>query len=190
MALGLGIIRFIAEEGPVHSAEWWIGDLALAALVGAPALLGFMGSRGRETLLLPAGVLSVVLALTFLSGAGLPLIVPGVLYLIAFARRSDRRTSTAAALIPVALVVGAFVALLIGSYLTVCWRETRLRDGRTEVTRDRAAERLSQDGSFSSGRLGNEVVSAGCTDGAIDPKRSLVALAAVTAGVLAGRRLG
>jgi hypothetical protein len=187
--VGLGIVRFVAEKDPVHSAEWWIGDLALAALVGAPAMLGLIGALGHESLLLPAGVLSVVLALTFLSGAGLPLIVPGVLYLIAFARRVERRVSTPAVLVPIVLVIGAFAALLFGSYRTVCWREIRQADGRTVVIRDRAAERLSGDGSFGSARLGNEVVSAGCTDGAIDPKRSLVAFAAVTGAVVAGRRL-
>lgn len=187
--MALGIVRFVAEKDPVHSAEWWIGDVALAALVGAPAMLGLIGARGRDTLLLPAGVLSIVLALTFLSGAGLPLIVPGVLYLIAFSRRAERRVSGSAVLIPIVLVIAAFAALLVGSYRTVCWREIRHADGRTVVIRDRAAERLSGDGSFGSGRLGNEVVSAGCTDGAIDPKRSLVAFVAVTAAVLAGRRL-
>lgn len=189
MAAGLFVIRFFGETTPVHAAEWWIGDLALAAVVGAPAVLGFLGARGREALLLPAAVLSIALSLTFLSGAGLPLIVPGVLYLISFVRRSERRTPAPAVLVPIVLVVGAFAALLIGSYRVVCWKVTRSADGTAIVKRDRASERLSGDGSYQSARLGNDVVEAGCTDGAIDPTRSLIALAATSAAIAAGRRL-
>ncbi|MGH2760723.1 MAG: hypothetical protein ACRDKJ_14325, partial [Actinomycetota bacterium] len=170
MALALGVIRLFGEMAPVHAAEWWIGDLALAGLVAAPAVLGLLGAFGREMLLLPAGVTSVALSLTFLSGAGLPLIVPAVLYLIAFARRVERRVSVVAVVLPIALEAAAFAVLLIGSYQTVCWREVRGADGRTALTRDRAAERLSSEGSFRSDRVGNDVVSAGCTNGAIDPK--------------------
>ena len=187
MAAALFVVRFVGEKAPVHAAEWWIGDLALASLVAAPAVLGLFGARGRESLLLPAGVLSVALSLTFLSGAGLPLIIPGALYLIAYARLTERRTSTPAVLLPLVLVVVSFGLLLIGSYRIACWKETRLADGRTVISRDRAAERLSSQGSFRSSRVPNEVVSAGCTDGAIDPVRSILSLTATAAAVVAGR---
>jgi hypothetical protein len=191
-AVALGVIRFVGEKSPVHEAEWWLGDLALAAVVAAPALLALQAAMGRRVLFLPAGVISIVLSVTFLSGAGLPLLIPGILYLIAFARgRGPEALSAAAVALPIALTIAAFGLLLVGSYRIVCWQEVTYSDGRTELSRDRDAERASTPGRIvgSSGPPSADVKSesSGCTEGAIDPARSLLGLAAVGGAVFGGR---
>jgi hypothetical protein len=195
MAVALGVIRFVGAKGPVRAAEWWIGDLGLAAIVAAPALLALVAVFGRPALFVPAAVISIALSITFLSGAGVPLIIPGVLYLLAFARRpaDGQHVPPAAVAVPIVIVGAAYAVLLLGSYRIVCWRAVTYSDGRTEVSRDRAGERASSAGRItqSLGPPGSGVVAdeAGCTEGAIDPKRSLLALAGVAGGVLFGRRL-
>lgn len=66
--------------------ENWGTALVFVGLAGLPALLAATGLRGHPVLVLSAGVLCLPLSFISLAGATLPLLLPGALYLIAYAR--------------------------------------------------------------------------------------------------------
>jgi hypothetical protein len=195
----LWALRFFGAERPIHEAEWWIGDAALASVYALPACIGVVALRGRTYLLRTAGVVSLVLSISLVvSIAAFPLVVPGVLFLIA-ANRADPASThdTRALVIGVVTIVaaaGALSALIASSGHVVCWRETQYADGRTVIARDATSERRSTSGSItmSGGPPRGDVVSegGGCTDGAFPPSRSLLALGSVAAATLVTWRFG
>lgn len=194
LAIALLVIRIFGAEPPIRRAEWGIGDVALAALVAAPALLARMAVRGRRALFMPAAVLSVALAGVFLSGAGVPLLIPAALYIVAFTRSSPRPKATIlGVVVPTLLVFASGVALFVGGNQIVCYRRQEFKDGRVEISRDHTAERASRSGHFTqrSGPPRADVVSeeGGCSEGAIKPVRSLMALGGVVAANIAGAML-
>lgn len=176
----------------VADAELWVlDDAALWLVLATPSLLALLG-RARPSLLLPAGVLSLLFGLSPLI-LTLPLLLPGAIYLVAFARsgvRMERRT-----LIGVvgAIVLGIFPMtwLLLGPEQTVCWSRTT-EDNATVYTEER---QLGSSGSGSLGPLGpGEATSAGCDGGVVGPWVSGPMLAssaaALGAGALAAREDG
>lgn len=195
LALGLFALRFFGTNAIVHGAEWWIGDVALASVFALPAFVGLRATADRPELLLGAGILSLVLSVALLvSVVTLPLVVPGVLYLIAYGR-TGRLPGRKAIVIPVLLVAaaGALALLIFAPRTTVCWTETEYADGRVERVRDRPAERPSRDGTFSQSIGGPTpgVVSqgGGCTDGVFPPVRSIGVLGLIGTSTLTARRL-
>lgn len=192
MALAVFAIRFFGGETAVRQAEWWIGDAALASVFALPGLVGL---GGRRDVFLAAGIASVAFGLTLVSIVTLPLVVPGVLFLIAFGREPERERGHPGRATAVLLVTGwgALALLLFTPFMLVCWTKTEYRDGRVVVERDREAERRARSGFFSqtSKPPSRDVVSdeGGCTEGAIPPSRSIAALVLVGAGALVSRKL-
>jgi hypothetical protein len=188
-ALGLGVIRLFGERSPVHAAEWWIADLALAGVVAFPAVLALMGTR-RPALLLAAAIASFPLA--FISFAALPLLAPVVFYLIAYRRLGGRGGSIAIAIALCASLASLGLIVFVPGQI-VCWHETVYDNGRTTLTRDRASEEASSSSHFSGSggppRRGVVSEESGCTEGAIRPPVSMAALGLVSLGVLSSRRL-
>lgn len=193
-AVGLWAARFFGEKSPVHAAEWWIGDVALASVFALPALVGVLAHRGRGGLWLTAEILTLVLSVTPISIATLVLVMPSVMYLVAYGG-SDKSRGRPAVFTPLTLVVAlsAMALLVFTPNYIVCWRQTEYASGRKVLVRDRASERSSRDGSFTShsGPPVAGVVSeeSGCTDGAIPPSRSLAALGLVGSALAATWRI-
>lgn len=188
----LGAIRFAngLDNPVVATAELWVlDDAALWLVLAAPSLLALLG-RARPGLLLPAGVLSLLFGLSPLI-LTLPLLLPGAIYLVAFARsgvRMERRT-----LIGVvgAIALGIFPLawLLLGPGQTVCWSRTTSEDGATVYAEE---QQLGSSGSGSLGPLGpGKTTSAGCDGGVVGPWVSVPMLvsgaAALGAGALVAR---
>lgn len=196
LALGLFALRVFGTNAIVHEAEWWIGDLALASIFALPAFVGLCAAR-RPGLLLSAGILCLVLSMALLvSIVTLPLVAPGVVYLVAYAGSGRLDSRRSAHVIPVVLVasVAALALLIFAPSTTVCWRETEYADGRVERVRDSTSERASSSGVVSQQHIGPPragVVSesGGCTDGVLPPTRSLGALGLVAGAALASRRI-
>jgi hypothetical protein len=191
-AVTLGVVRFVNTNPVIHGAEWWIADLALVALLAAPAI-AVLRARSRYTLL-AAGLVTLVVSLPLLiSLAGFPLVLLAVTYLVA-AVKADRDAPRLGRLAVTVLMLGVPPILLwmILATSTVCWSKTDYRDGRTVYERDRSAEAASSDGTFSSSsgppKVDEVSQESGCDTGAIPPVRSGIAIAFVTVGtVLIGR---
>ena len=115
--LALAGLRFVGGTPPEQGTEGAIGSLALGAVVAAPGVLAMLAVRDRPALLLPAAI--VLIPLSFLSFAlvTLPLLIPAVMLLIGYGRRSaghDASGTTAGTLLAVfALLAGAVVVLFI-----------------------------------------------------------------------------
>ena len=196
-ATSLWAMRFFGTKHPVHEAEWWIGDAALASVFALPAVIGLIALKRREELFVGAAVLSLVLsAVLLVSVATLPLVIPGVLFLVAarrVARKPERAGRVAAVtLVVLGIAVGALVVLIFAPRTVVCWHETEYTDGTTLLARDYISERQSSDGSvtMTGGPPTEGVLSdgGGCTDGVFPPARSLVALGMVASVVLVAWR--
>lgn len=115
--LALSGVRFAGGSPPEQGLEGALGSLALGAIVAAPGVMALLAARGRPALLLPAGI--VLIPLSFLSFAlvTLPLLIPAVLFLDAYGRRSARApkprgTRAGTALVVMILLVAAVVVLL------------------------------------------------------------------------------
>lgn len=77
---GLGLF----SEGSLDPQ--WRTALIFVCLAGVPAPLAIWGIKHRPALLLTAGILCLPLSLISLAGATLPLLLPGALYMTAYAR--------------------------------------------------------------------------------------------------------
>lgn len=64
----------------------WRTALLFVSLAGLPAVVASFGLRGRPALVLTAGIVCLPLSFMSLAGATLPLLLPGCLYLISYAR--------------------------------------------------------------------------------------------------------
>ena len=162
-----------------------------------PALVAVVAwRRRRPSLLLPAGIASLALSVALaISLVTIPLVVPGVLYLLAYGRSTaaERTAVGPAGAVPVAAAIVALGIIVFTPGLIVCWSETVYEDGRTVLVRDHASEKASGDGHFSQSsgppRPGVVEESGGCTDGAVRPVASLGALGLVAAALIVGWRL-
>lgn len=115
--LALAGFRFVGGTPPEQGVEGAIGSLALGAVVVAPGVLAMLAVRDRPALLLPAAI--ALIPLSFLSFAlvTLPLLIPAVMLLIGYGRRSGGYVAlgkTAGTLLAVlVLLAGAVVVLFI-----------------------------------------------------------------------------
>ncbi|HEX2274645.1 MAG TPA: hypothetical protein VHG90_12300 [Acidimicrobiales bacterium] len=113
----LGWLRFAGSDPPLRGLEAAAGALALGAVMAVPGVLALLSLADRPALLLPAGVLLVPLSFVSFAGVTLPLLVPAVMLLVAYGRRSVgcRRAYAGQAgvctVVVLVLVVVAFVAL-------------------------------------------------------------------------------
>jgi len=188
----LGVVRFASTERPVHQAEWWIADLALGATLAAPGITA-LASRGRRAWLIAAGATSIVVA--SVSFAALPLVVPGVVYLIAGAsgEASPHLGPAVGAIVVGVAIVLAYAVVLVAPHRIVCWQTVVRANGSSVTFRDRAAESASSDGHISQGveaSSGTSSTSGGCTDGASSPAASVGSLALISGALGYVRRSG
>ncbi len=115
--LALAGLRFVGGTPLERGVEGATGALALGAVVAAPGVLTMLAASDRPAMLLPAA--SVLIPLSFLSFAlvTLPLLIPAVMLLISYGRRSVgyQAVGTAAGtfLAVVVLLAGAVVVLFI-----------------------------------------------------------------------------
>jgi hypothetical protein len=124
----------IANSNGVLDGPWTY--LPTITAVTMPAVLGAIGLR-RPRVLLAAATMSLPLAGLSLTGATLPLIVPGVLYLVGYARSSSHDSPAGAVLIGLlglGLGLSAFIPLTTTGE-EVCAKTIRYPGGRTETVR-------------------------------------------------------
>ncbi|MDQ3306337.1 MAG: hypothetical protein M3535_10265 [Actinomycetota bacterium] len=133
-AAGFGVIIFINSVPPERSFE----PLGFPLVWSMPALLALLSLRSRPVLLLPAGVLSVFLAVTALSGVTLVLLVPMGFYVAAYRRQrwypSTLVRPLLAMVIPV-VAAGVAVVALMANPDPVCWSYVEGGDGQRAYTR-------------------------------------------------------
>lgn len=160
--------------------------LPTIAAVTMPAVLGAIGLR-RPRVLLAAGTMSVPLAGLSLAGATLPLIVPGVLYLIGYARSLPHDSPARAVFIGLlGLAFGLFAFIpLVTTGREVCAKTIRYPGGRTEV--ERVAPSRTQ--SLGSRADGGEEISLECQEEPV-PWIGVGSVGIAAAGVLFIAQLG
>jgi hypothetical protein len=176
------ILRF-ANATPAERHAEWFGDLAFGAVLAVPALLALVGLRGRQAMLLPAGVLGMAVGVME-PPISLPFAVPAVLYLVADRRAASDRPRAgrlvAASLLALVLGWAAFFSLFLRDD-PVCWAVVPRADGRAYVTLP-ADRFVSGSGiSMSSTDLPAGATESGCTSDTISPFEGLVAVALVLA---------
>jgi hypothetical protein len=115
----LGAVRFVGGSPAERGIEGALGGCALGAVIAAPGALALLARFRRPALLLPAGVLLVALSGISMAGATLPLVLPAVVFLIAYARRRPDPVARPPGLVAVSsavvilLVFAAFLSLSV-----------------------------------------------------------------------------
>lgn len=153
--------------------ERW-GGVAWGAVAALPSLLALLSFRGRSSLLLVAGVVACLMAFALLSVVTLPLLIPGILFLVGYARfHTDRPRvpALASGVVVVALIIGA-VAAMTSSDDPRCWSYVQ----RGGIKTYRAEEYT---GSLGGGGLsaGGGSVGSGCSSDMVVPREALSGLA-------------
>ena len=116
--LGLAALRYFGASPPWRDAEGAAGSLALGGVVMATGGLALLGLRDRPVLFWPAAVVLVPLSLLSFALVMLPLLVPAVMLVIGYGRRSrvyplPPGRSVAVTFTVVILLVAAVAALLM-----------------------------------------------------------------------------
>lgn len=106
------LVRFFGKAPPARNLETALGAVAFGAVIAAPGVLALLAVPDRPALLVPAAV--VLVPLSFLSFAlvTLPLLIPAVLLIRAWARTAPPGTAGQAALVTVTVVLPLLAALL------------------------------------------------------------------------------
>ncbi|MGH9280331.1 MAG: hypothetical protein ACRD12_19805 [Acidimicrobiales bacterium] len=86
-ACAIGVVRFLGRSPAESLPEAVLASVALAGILAVPGVLAVLADAGRPALLLPVGVVLLPLSLLSFSGILLPLLIPAVLVLVAYARR-------------------------------------------------------------------------------------------------------
>lgn len=116
--LALAGFRFIGGIPPEQgdSVEGALGSIALGATIAVPGVLAILALRDRPVLLLPAGIALVPLSFLSFAGLTLPLLIPAVMLVIAYGRRSSGhpppKGTAAGTVAAVFLMLAASVAVL------------------------------------------------------------------------------
>ena len=115
---GLGTLRFVGEAPALRGLEAAAGALALGTVLAVPGVLALLGVGDRPALLLAAGILLVPLSFVSFAGVTLPLLIPAVMLLVAYGRRSTGHgaypgQAAVCVLVVVVLVVAAFLVLVV-----------------------------------------------------------------------------
>lgn len=115
--LALAVLRYVGGIPPEQGAEGALGSVALGAIVAVPGLLAILAVRDRPVLLITAAITLVPLSFLSLAGVTLPLLIPAVILLIAYGRRSSHQPppkGTAAGTVAAVLVLlAAAVSVLV-----------------------------------------------------------------------------
>lgn len=196
LALGFAALHVAGTAPPLRALDW-PGALVMALAYALPGLLGLLALGGRPAALLAAGVLSVPLAFTALSGISLVMLVPAALDAVGYARWRPRPPLRwpALGLLAAIVVLGAAALPVLasaGDDTAWCWAATV--DAGGHRTYGRLVERrpVSPSGEHSIG-LGEggpqgTTAEAGCSTGIIELPQAGLALA-VTAAALAAALL-
>jgi len=128
----------------------WLEIVALLAVILAPAALAVLSLQSHASLLGGAVVASMWLGVIALSSIGLLVLVVGLLYLVAFLRRTDRGAETVwrRGLVFV-LVLGATQGALFGLRMfeePACWEFGTAPDGSRTVRAIPLAKTVARDG--------------------------------------------
>lgn len=112
----LGLLRLFGEAPELRGLEAASGALALGTVMAVPGVLALLSLAERPALLLPAGVLLIPLSFVSFAGATLPLLIPAVMLLVAYGRRSSGPgaypgQAAVCVVVVVGLVVAAFLVL-------------------------------------------------------------------------------
>jgi hypothetical protein len=194
LALGFTALRVAGTPPPLQALEW-PGELVMALVYALPALLGLLALAGRPAALLAAGVLSVPLAFTALSGISLVLLVPAALDVVGYARWRPRPPLRLPALgLLAAIVVLGTAALPVlvsaGDDTAYCWAATVDLDGHRTYSRLVERRTVSPSGQHSIGLAEGgpqgTTSEAGCSTGIIELPQAGRALAVAAAALAVG----
>jgi hypothetical protein len=116
IAVGIGVLRATNGSTGENHAEGWLPTIAIAATLAAPGVLALIGvATQRPVLYGAAGV--ACMPLVIVSVAAFPIVVPGVLLIVAFARAQTLQP--APAWLTGVLLTGFPVPLLVGLWILV-----------------------------------------------------------------------
>jgi hypothetical protein len=184
--IGVAVLRAINAEPVARSAEI-AGDVAFAVVFLGPGLLALLGVRGRRSLFLAAGFLSLVLAfLGLLSFVGLVFVPQAVLFLVAAGRGGSVGVgpvrSVAAVLVAAVLGTLAFFALFQRDD-PVCWATigSTGQSVRLDASRFVHANSIS----MSSEDLPAGATASGCASDSISPSEGATAVAVIVVMLVA-----
>lgn len=113
----LALVRLVGDNRFVSGLEAATGALAFGGVIAVPGVLALLGLADRPVLLLPAGILLIPLSAVSFAGVTLPLLIPAVMLLVAYGRRSSGRPSAypgqagVCVVVVLVLVVLAFLVL-------------------------------------------------------------------------------
>lgn len=133
IALALSALVIANSNGVLDGPSTYLPTITAVTM---PAVLGAIGLR-RPKVLLAAGTMSLPLAGLSLAGATLPLLIPGVLYLVGYARSFPHDSPAGAVfigLLGLGLGLSAFIPLITTGG-EVCAKTIRYPGGRTETVR-------------------------------------------------------
>ena len=187
LGIGMGILR-AANTEPALRGLAVAGNVAFAVVLAGPGMLAILGQRGRPSLLVAAGVLSLVFAgLLLISLVGLVFVPPAVLFFVAAGQLIGEPGSwpraIAAVLVTVVLGTAAFFSLLVHED-PVCWA----RDAATGATY-LSETGVSHDGGSISVTAPPGISESGCSSDTITTAEAIAAVAIVGFMLGAGRVL-
>ena len=197
IALGVGSIPLLDRGGPSLDEDWLRG-LGLIGILLIPPVLAAVGLRWPGALL-PAGVVSIPMCLMSFSFILFPLLIPAMLYLVAY---GDAQV-TYKARVPAPLVAALTVALLFGAFFSLflhddpyCYEIVQRKDGST-FEREVASSARQGGTSFGHESLGHgggrQVIGSGCSSDSVTGTEAatslgLVLIAGVSAAFLSAPR--
>ena len=117
MGAAIAVIRFVGGSPAERGLEGALGACALGAVIAAPGALALLARIDRPALLIPAGVL--LLPLSGVSIATLPLLIPAVMLLVAYVRRRPPEAVQPPLLVALssAVVIMVVVAALVSLFI-------------------------------------------------------------------------
>ncbi len=116
LGIGLTVIFLAAASDEPTGAARRLAPLAFGVLLTMPGILAMLGRR-RPALYLAAGVLGIPLMFVSFSGVAFPLLVPAVMSLTAYAKRSGdsvpRLAAPVIAMLAFVLGIASFFVLFV-----------------------------------------------------------------------------
>ncbi|MDP8928196.1 MAG: hypothetical protein M3O70_06370 [Actinomycetota bacterium] len=174
-AIQLGALMVLLRLGVLsdHVLSDRLKAVPLVAVYGLPSLLAILALRGRDPLLLAAGVASLALAVFPFSLHSFVFGPVGLIYLLLYAyllisakgrthRHSVSRSAVAALVVPLLLVSGFFASAVHDD--PVCY--TKRASGEITINRDPVASgevTINRDRGGMSGTITGDVVERGCS---------------------------
>jgi uncharacterized membrane protein HdeD (DUF308 family) len=166
-------ISFFGSDPPNEIMDERWGGVSWGAVAAFPSLLALLSLRERSSLRLVAGVMACLMAFALFSVVTLPLLIPGIMFLVAYtASHPDRPRvpSVLSGVVLIALVLGA-VAATISSEDPRCWSYVE-RSGIKTYRVEEYTGSLGGSGSVGGGSRGS-----GCSSDMVVPSEALSGLA-------------